>query len=363
VIAFEPVASRWQKREFDHLSREVYRDWPQHRDTEEDVLEMLVHGRSVYQRHAQLDPFLIKEGRRTVGRFVLVQDERLPEYVQISFFEALPGLDHVLDAIELKARATYPCCPKLVVGLHAHLNYGAGFLASRFDEPPLFGLPFTPPYYLNYFERLEKKWMSSFRFDARPFFKLRRAMAELVHPEGISVRTMDRRFLSREVDIYTYLNNACFQEHPYWANRSAAEDWELFYPFRFFLREENLLIAECEGKPVGFLLWYPDFNELVGPGQRLGPIEVARYWLRNPIKAVRLTEVAILPDFKRRGVVEALALEMARYVEMGGFSITEGGFIFDDNQASIKMTMRLLEKAMGQRLESYRKYCVFEGPL
>ncbi len=363
MIRLQPAQGRRGLRAFHRIGRRVYRDLPLHRSTEDDVTRMLVEGPTAFHEHARVLPFLMLRGRRCVGRFALVHDERLPDVVQVAFYEALPGLDGVLDAIALKARASFPGVPRLVVGLNGHLNYGCGLLASRFDAPPLFGLPYTPPYYLDTFAALPARTMSSFRFPSEDFFALRRALLPTFDPGPVRVRWMDRAQFDREVDIYTDLNNACFQRHPYWADRTAAEDRELFAPFRALLRDEHVLIAEVDGRPVGFLLWYPDFNQLTSRDRELGARHVARYRLRDPIDTARLTEIAVRPDCRDRRIDLALILEMIAGVERAGYRTTEGGFIFDENRRSIALTLRYIQRATGRRPRPYRRFCVFDGPL
>ena len=363
MITLRAVTGRRQLRAFYRVPRQVYRGDPNARSTEDDVMRMLVEHRSVFLRHASVSPFLVQDGRKVVGRFALIQDRRLPDYVQVSFFEALPGLPGLLDAILLKARALHSTCDRIVVGLNGHLNYGAGFLVGPHDLPPVFGLPYTPPYYLDYFADLRQRGMVSYRFNAQAFYDLRRRTMPTLELGEVRIRHMDRRHLAREVDLYTWLNNTCFQRHPYWSDRSTDEDYELFHPFRFLLKDENLIFAEERGRPVGFLLWYPDFNELVRGAEPLGLRHVLRYHLRNPIRGVRLTEIALHPECHNPAVVTAMMMEMIRGVQAGGYQTCEGGFIFRENRLSMAMTLHFLRKALGHRVEPSRRYCVFEGAL
>ncbi len=362
MISLQRAEGR-QLKTFYRAGARVYRDLPLHRSTEDEVMRMLVEGPTAFHDHASVAPFLMRQGRRTVGRFALIHDRKLPDYVQVAFFEALPDLSGVLDAIRLKARAMHPGVPQLVVGLNGHLNYGCGFLASCFHQAPVFGLPYTPPYYLDYFNQLPARSMLSYRFESRHFFELRRRLAPRFSAGDLRVRCMDRDNFARDVDIYTDLNNACFQKHPFWADRTAAEDYELFWPFRHLLRDEHFLVAEENGRPVGFLLWYPDFNELTSRDGELGLRHLLRYRLQDPIRTARLTEIAVHPDCRSRRVDLALILRMIEEVERAGYPQTEGGFIFEENQRSLALTLRYLERAQGKRPEPHRRYCVFEGPL
>jgi hypothetical protein len=364
LIALVPAESRKGLREFHRVPTQVYRPWPNYRATEDELVRMLVGGRSEFHRHACVRPFLFLEAGEVVGRVALVHDRNFPDYVQAAFFEALPNLSGVVDALRETAKRSFPGVPRLVVGLNAHLNYSAGILLNHFEQPPVFGLTWTPPYYPDYFSGLTPRPLVTFRFENQGFYDFADSFGATFDPGPVKIRTMDRSQLRREVQIYTELNNTCWVEHPFWSNRTPEEDFELFHPFRFLLKEENLLFAEVNGKPVGFLLWYPDFNELVSRNDaHLGPWEVLRYHLWNPIRTVRLTEIGVLAEYRHGLVVPALFLRLIRIAQRGPYRFCEGGFIFEDNRSSIGMTLKYLSKAFGRKLEPYRRFAVFETDL
>lgn len=358
-----PVDSPRRRREFHRLPARVHRDHPQHRATEDELTHLLVDGNTVFLRHARLEPWLAVDKDRTVARFALLQDLLRPEDLQLAFYEALPEAEALLEQILPLARERFPRCTRLVAGLNGHLNYSAGFLADRFELPPVFGLPWSPPYYLGHFRALSRQDMLSFRF---PMEKLCAHAREVPPrpPKGVRLRTLDRSQLRRDTALYTQLNNACFQQHPHWADRTAEEDYELFHPFRHLLDNEHLILAEGEEGPLGFLLWYPDFNELVGPGRTLGLRELLRYRLlgRRP-ETCRLTEIAVVDSQRRGPLALALLREMGRLAAPRKFRWCEGGFIFEENRACLDMTLSGIQKLTGERPTPFRRYCVFTGPL
>ena len=354
------VHTKKELRSFYKIQEEVYRDNCYFRNSETDITQLLVEGPSSFHRHATVLPFLILDNETVVGRFALIHDHHLREYVQVSFFEALPGLGDVSCLITENVRSRFPDCNKVVIGLNGHLNYGAGILISNFDEPPVFGLPYNPEYYKEYFHGFDQKTMVSYRFPLQPFVDYHQKMAKIQDFKGITVRKLNKKKLRQETGIYTYLNNACFPGHPFWADRLPEEDFELFNPFRFLIKEENLLFAEKNGNPIGFFLWYPDFNQLITDKQHLGWKEVLRYYVHNPINTFRFTEIAVLPEYQVSHAVQAMILYAVPFIQKTGVTSGEGGFIFEENSRSIAMTRRFLERVNGTKMEPYRRYALFE---
>jgi hypothetical protein len=218
-------------------------------------------------------------------------------------------------------------------------------------------------YYQDYFSDLRKIPMVSYRFPFEPFADYHQRMGSHPDLKGITVRKLNKKKLRQDIEIYTYLNNACFQGHPLWADRDAREDYELFYPFRFLIKEENLLFAEKAGKPIGFFLWYPDFNQLLTGFQHPGLKHVLQYYFRSPVDTFRFSEIAVLPEYKMSHAVLAMILCAIPYIQKSRIKYGEGGFIFEENTNSIAMTRRFIERATGIKMEPYRHYALFETDL
>lgn len=329
------------------------------RDTEGSVMDLVLNSKSAFSRHSIMYKYFITDGSDVVARFALIHDERLKYYVQLSYFEAVDGVGDFLTLVKQEAKKQFPSCAKMVVGLNGHLNYGAGILLNRFDEVPLFGLPYNHSYYQYFFKNLERKEMVTFRFSMEAYEAWAKYYDVQRSLNGLTVRFMSKKNIKNESSIYTRLNNLAFQKHPFWANRDEAEDLELFYPFRFLLDNENLIIAEVDGQPVGFFLWYPDFNELVSTGRDLNIVDVVKYRLGAKIKSFRFTEIGIIPKYQRSPVALALMSKSLPTLLQNGYKHCEGGFIFEENQASMAFVKRILTRCHGEEPEPYRRFAVY----
>jgi len=350
-------------KSFSRISKLVYSGNPYYRGTEASIEKMLLNMKSAFNQHAEVKLFLLEVDNRPVGRFALIKDHFLKDYLQVSYFEALPDLEAVLSLIKQTAKKYFPGLKKLVIGLNGHLNYGAGILMNRFDEVPMFGLPYNPPYYKDYFSSCSRNDMVTFRFDMHEFNDWALKVNLLKPVDGLKVRFMNKKDIKQESAIYTWLNNQAFPEHPYWAKRENEEDLELFYPFRWLLDNENLIIAEVHKKPVGFFLWYPDFNQLTSTQKDLGLKELLAYRMGKKIDTFRFTEIGIIPKYQKSIVSWELILKSLLPIEKQGFDYCEGGFIFEKNRASILFVKRMLTRCFGYEPEPYRRFATFETTL
>lgn len=360
-----PIQDKKQLRTFYSIPHLVYRGNSCHRDTEETLTRLIVDGPTVFHAHATVFPCLLWNGPHAVGRCALIHDRKMPEFVQVAFFEALPGLQGVTDALISAARALRTGAAKLLIGLNGHLNYGAGILLNHFDEPPVFGLPYTPPYYIEYFSGLFCRESVTFRFPLKGIFDWARKVAGTFDTRALTVRFLNKSRLREEMELYTTIDNTSFSNttYWYWSNREPRENFELFHPFRFLMNAEDLLIAEKDGKPVGFLLWYPDFNGLVPAGRDINLMDVLRFRYAHPLRTTRLAEVAVLPEYRRFPVMATMLLKSLPSVEARGYETCEGGFIFQENRNSMVMAQRYFERDLGHKLDPYRRFGMYEAPL
>lgn len=348
---------------FKNVSAEVYSGNRYFKGTEASIEKMLLFSGSAFASHSSTKMFVFRDGNNNVARFALIHDFRLADYIQVSFFDAQEGLVGLFLLIKRTIFKYFPQSSKVVVGLNGHLNYGAGILLNRFDEAPVFGIPYNPEYYADYFKDLHARKMVSFRFSFDIYADWANSYSSERELKGLNVRFMDKRNIEAESKIYTQLNNQAFINHPYWANRDTAEDLELFKPFRFLLDNENLIIAEVNGKPVGFFLWYPDFNKLVSSQRDLNVFDVAKYRLGKTIDTFRFTEIGIIPEYQGSTVALALISKALPVLIKNGYKYCEGGFIFEENRPSMAFVQRILTRCFVSKPEVYRQFAVFETTL
>ena len=348
---------------FKNVSAEVYSGNKFFKGTEASIEKMLLFSGSAYASHSITKMFVVRDGNKNVARFALIRDFRLVDYIQVSFFEAHEGLVDLFSIIKKTILKHFPLCGKVVVGLNGHLNYGAGILLNHFDKAPVFGIPYNPTYYADYFKDLQIRKMVTFRFRLDIYAKWAHSYSSERELKGLTVRFMDKSKIEDESRIYTQLNNQGFINHPFWANRDTEEDLELFKPFRFLLDNENLIFAEVNGKPVGFFLWYPDFNKLVSSQRDLNLFDVVKYRFGKKIDTFRFTEIGIIPEYQGSTVALALINKALPVLIKNGYKYCEAGFIFEENLPSMAFVQRILTRCLGSKPEVYKQFAVFETTL
>lgn len=318
--------------------KELNRIDPLRRDIMSPTLKTILKGRAALSKTAFLEPVLVSDNGQTVAACVFAQVDRMPEVLQLACFEALEGQEEAVSLLVARGRtlARERGAEKLLIGLNFHVNYGLGILADHFDEVPTFGSAYHPAYIKDYFESLATETVSMLTYEADldafevPVSeRLQRRISR-----DYRVEPADFRDLERTARIYTEINNAAFGKHRFYYKRRIDEDLELFREFKAFLKPENLLFLYFGEEPVGFMLWYPDFNQLMRPGETIG----LKTWLRwklwpGRIDTMKIVELGVIPEHQSRGGVVRL-FEACREMVRGRYKRCEAGWILSENAAS-----------------------------
>lgn len=339
------------------FTNSIYQDKPNYKNNTEWTAKQILTGKSVFCDKACVLPVFIYNQNVMVAVCTYIQAEAFPEYLQIAFFEAL---EHQTEAILMIMEHAKSICAerhisKICVGLNGHVNYGFGLLADQFASPVAFGDSYNPAYYLDYFAPYATKEyaLSSFRTEVGNVDADFLAKITAKFCGKFTFRKSNFRNFKQDMALYTSLNNLCFADHPFYYPRTDAEDYELFKALQLFMRAENLIFAEHEGKTIGFLLWYPDFNLLVPPGKSVGvDTYIKNKLFARRVKRFKMVEIGVLPEYQQSGAIVGLFYQCYLYAK-DHFTHFATSWIWDENHNSRNFGVRLMD-------EEYKHYKVFE---
>lgn len=343
-------------RDYVRLTNQVYRHYPQYRDSMSPMLKEIVSGNSSFSRQVEKSWAGVYESDNLLASALLISSEQQPDFLSMAFFEALDNPAAATILLEhAKKTASTRGIGKVVVGINGHMNYGMGLLCDSFDQPASFWSAFNPPYYYNNYKNHADKEhdLTSFLFDlaAMDFAKFQ-ALFDRIN-KRFTFRKANLNQLTREIELYTQLINGCFGDHPFYWERTLAENYEMVQALLPFLQGENLIIAEDAGQAVGYVLWHPDFNELIPPGKSIGLTTLLKYRIGWPkISRFKIAEIGVLPKYKGSGLIFGL-LHSCFNATKNRFPQCESGWVMNENFLS-----RSLSRHFGGR--EYKHYKVLE---
>jgi GNAT superfamily N-acetyltransferase len=242
-------------------------------------------------------------------------------------------------------------------------NYECGLLVDGFDSPPVLMMSFNPPYYATLLEQLgltKARDLYAYWIDANPHVpeKVRRVAERARRQFGVTVRQANLRDFKAESARIRQVYNEAWQ--PNWGFVPLAQDEFDFLAesFRPILLPEFILLAEVDGKPVGFVLGLPDMNRVLARlNGRLFPFGFLKLLrARRRIRQLRVPILGVMPAYQNRGVGALFYLELMEQVCALGYEGGEVSWVLEDNA----MANRAAAIFGGRRYKTYR---IYEGPV
>lgn len=336
----------------------LYKDDPFYVDYTTPVLNEIFAGKSPFAQNLWHESYWIMDSDELVGVLTYLIHNNYKDVLQISFMEYLDleGLPQlILDHAVLIAKDRG--IKEIVVGLNGHVNYGLG-LSLEQSHRPTFGSVYTKAYYSKHFNALglEETRLVSFQYPwETKEFPMSLEKKKRFY-DRFNFRIMQNETFERDIAIYTSLNNKCFGEHPFYFPRTVEEDRFLFKDLKYFMEKGSLIFAEDGGKPIGFLLWYPDWGEIMGRGETLSIVTFIRKILfGKKVKGFKIVEWAVLPEYRRKGVPVGLLAHCYELVKGRQFSKCKTSWIVEANKDS---------SGFGDKwAEPYEQYAVYTWKL
>lgn len=327
-----------KRKEFVKFYESRYLNHEYKRNSMSSLLKGLLYDKSVMCRSIEKKGLMVEKNGQIVMACLLVWARRMPDYLQISFFEAAEkdGPAFGLLLAEAQKMAREKKASKISGSLNVHVNYGLGFLTGGEEQWQSFGSSHNPDFYNGLFLEadFEPMAMESYEKRTTDMGSLLPARLSDRLKQRYSVRTANFKDLQKEAEIYTRINNRAFADHLFYYERSLEEDLELFKDFKYFLKPEHLLFVERNQEPVGFMLWYPDFHQLMKPGETLALKTVVKNRLfAKKIDTFKVVEIGVVPEEQKKGAILALFDECYRRTR-GQYKFFESGWVLEENRNS-----------------------------
>ena len=331
---FIPCTTKLDQMKVIRFIKTHYQDDPNYIDYSTPILKEIFARKTPFSRRLKQLTYRIEDAGKCAGVVTYLIHENYAQVVQIAFFEY--G-DHPEIAREIVEMAKTLCdrmgASEIVVGMNGHVNYGLGLTLEQ-GHRPTFGAMYTKPYYSDHFRGLgfEETRLISYEYPWQDHaFPLNDRWRERFY-QRYQFRAMTKATYDQDLIHYTALNNQCFGDHKFYFQRTAEEDRSLFQDLKFFLEEGSLIFAEKEGVPIGFLLWYPDWGELMARGETLSPLTYLKKKLyKRKVKTFKLVEWAVLPEYRQRGIPVGLLAACFEYVKDQPYSRCKTSWILEDN--------------------------------
>lgn len=239
-------------------------------------------------------------------------------------------------------------------------NYEAACLVDGFDDPPQIMMTYNPKYYKDHFEKLGYvKSMDFFaytRYIPDPMNPVIKKIADRTEKKvNITYRKISKKNFQNDIGIMLDLYNASWEDNWGFVPMTREEFLHTAKDLKQVLDEDFIIFAEIEGKPVGFAVALPDFNQALikiknGKLFPFGLWHILR--AKKYIDRFRVITLGILPEYRKLGLGALLYYKLWKTAYEKGYRECEASWILENNK-DMNAAMNRLD---GRLYKTYRIY-------
>ena len=318
-----------------------------------------------FYRHADVQFFLARKGKKTVGRIAAIVDHSHNKIHEektgmFGFFECID--DHSIAKALLSAAQSWlkdRGMKRFRGPLNPSQNEECGLLMDAYDKPPVLLMPYNPPYYVQLLEQFGLKkamdlWAYYIDSENPPPAKLVRVTESLRKKTKVIVRPVSMKDFKNEAEKVWYIYNHAWIKNWGFVPMTKPEFDHLAKNLKSAIIPDLALMAELDGKPVGFSLTLPDLNQaLIHTNGRLFPAGLLKIlWYSRKIDMVRIIIMGVLPEYRNLGIDSLFYIDTWRNAVARNMGRGEMSWILENNTM-----MNRAAKMLGAHVyKTYRMY-------
>lgn len=380
-IRIEPVSGKHQRAAFVDLGR-AFSDRLEHfvPQIRSEQIELVDPDKNPFFGHARVQLFIAHRGGQPVGRISAHIDELALAMPAEQGFGPGTGFFGYFDAEdEDVARALLAAAEAWLAGegmtrvlgpISLSIWEEPGLLVKGQDHAPMIMMGHHPAHYAGWIEAAgyaRAKTLYTYDLDiTRPFPPLIQRIVQSGQKNArINVRQVRKADWDKEVATILGILNDAWSDNWGFVPFSPAEVAYAGKKLRPIIHEELNMIAEVDGRPVAFMLTFPDVNDALakirGKLFPFGWITMLR-WLRHPKGAgMRVPLMGVLKELHNSRLASQLAFMMIETIRQQAntkFQSTRGeiGWILEDNQGMVAIAETIQSKIN-------REYAIYERML
>ena len=380
-IRIDPVSDKRGRAAFVDLGR-AFSDRLPHfvPQIRSEQIELVNPDKNPFFGHARVQLFIATRGGQPVGRISAHIDELALAMPADQGFGPGTGFFGYFDAEdEDVARALLTAAEvwlaaegmtRVLGPISLSIWEEPGLLVSGQDHPPMIMMGHHPAHYAGWIEAAgyaRAKTLYTYDLDITHGFGplVERLVQTGKRNPKINVRRVRKDRWDEEVATILAILNDAWSDNWGFVPFTPAEVAYAGKKLRAIIHEELNVIVEVDGRPVAFMLTWPDVNDALakirGKLFPLGWLHMLR-WLRHPKGAgMRVPLMGVLKEMhgtRMAGQLAFMMIEAIRVEAIGKFESTRGelGWVLEDNQGMLAIADTIKSKIN-------REYVIYERKL
>ena len=343
-----------------------------------EMVELLTPGKNPFHEHATMQLFLARRGAAVVGRIsahydhlALAQPPALgmgPGTGNWGLFEAEDEAAALALIAAAEAWLTQQGMTRVLAPMSLSVWEEPGLLTKGHDHPATVMMGHDNPAYQAWIEHdgyALVKTLATYEVDITQTFPplIQRIVQSGERNDRIRIRQVEIKHFAREAEIICDILNDAWSDNWGFVPFTEQEIAHTGKKLKPLVREDLILIAEYDRRPVAFMMTLPDLNEVILKVRgKLLPFGWARllWWLHKPRgRSIRVPLMGVLKQYQSTRLASQLAFMMIEQirktaVEHYGFTRGEIGWILEDNQGMVAIA-NAIESHLNREYSLYAK--------
>ncbi|WP_266206157.1 hypothetical protein [Pontibacter kalidii] len=368
-----PVETKRQLKAFIDFPHELYKSDPYYvPELYIAQKDLLTHGKHPFYEHSTLQTFLAYENGIVVGRIAAILNNNHNAFnnSQDGFFGFFDCVDDVEVAEMLFSEVRKWLLAKRVTTMIGPVNFSTnetcGLLVEGFDSSPVAMMPYNYRYYSQLLEEqgFQKKVdLLAYQFGADGYndkaYRLSEVIRKRLEQKGIVIRPINLKKYKEEAAQLRDIYNSAWDKNLGFVPMTPKEFDYMAKDLRMIVDPDFCLIAEHNGKMIGFSLAVPDINQVLKKIRRgrLLPTGIFKLLLlRKKINAVRIIALGVVEGYRKMGIEACFYGAAMQKHQEKHMKSAEASWILENN---VLMNQGLLK----MDAKPYKRYRIFEKAL
>ncbi|HEK20043.1 MULTISPECIES: hypothetical protein [unclassified Mucilaginibacter] len=363
-----PVESKKQLGAFIDFPHELHKNDPYY------VPELFIAQRDLltthpFHKHSSLQTFLAYDGDKIVGRIAAIYNTNHNSFNKVNegffgFFDVINDqetanllLDEATKWVKAKGATN------IVGPVNPSTNEVAGLLVKGFDSSPMVMMPYNPEYYITLLENygfskqtdlLAWHWDGS-NYNDKSLQMLDKLQERLKRNSNVTIRKIDMKNFKKEADTLRDVYNSAWDKNLGFFPMTNDEFDYTAKDLKMILDPDFALLAEQDGKIVGFGVAIPDINPILKTIKkgRLLPTGIFKLlFSKKKIKGIRIMLLGVIEGYRKLGIEACLYGSIIKAYKAKGLQYAEASWTLEKND----MVNRAIEAIGGDQYKTYRIY-------
>ncbi len=368
-IEIKKVENKKDLKKFINFPHDLYKDDPNYVPMlDMAAKELFSEKKNPFFEHSSVQNYLAYKDGKLAGRISAIRNNNYNKYhnSNVGFW----GFFDVINDYEV-AKALFDTAKKwnqdhgfeaMIGPVNFSTNDTAGLLIEGYDMPPITEMTYNKPYYQDLIEKYGfKKDMDLFAYMiyaenvSEKSVKLADLIQKRLEKKGITIRQINMKDFKNEVAKIKEVYNKAWEKNWGFVPATDKEFEFLAEGLKMIVNPQYALVAEHEGKFVGFALTIPNINEITINFKRgkLFPFNIFKLLMKkNKTKYVRIITLGVIEGYRKLGIEAVFFARIIESAKKNNIIGGEASWILENNE----MMNMAAEKLHGEKYKTYRIY-------